>query len=333
MAIYKKGADPVALRASAERLSGHARECEGVKAEAGRAVQALRGQWGGADLDHLMERWPPVEAQLTQFGSDLEALAEALRRNAGAQDSASGQGGATGPLGAPGLPGAPWSPFGPGADGTPNGTANGSGGSGGPDGLSPLDGVANAMTIFGLPSLLAQTAAYGSIFSRAEGALLSGRYLSNITEMARVGDSMLDVLPGASRFAAGANLFADAWDMKGLSGLFAEGSKAGSLVGKYGVLGPVGIGLSAVQLGQSIAEGDTEGIITNGLSTGLAAGAVFAPPPINIACGVAGLGVAAYQNIPAVHDAVNAVGEGVADVADDIGDAASDAWDSVTSIF
>ena len=28
MAIYKKGADPVALRASAERITGHARECE-----------------------------------------------------------------------------------------------------------------------------------------------------------------------------------------------------------------------------------------------------------------------------------------------------------------
>jgi uncharacterized protein YukE len=324
MAIYKKGADPVALRASAERITGHARECETVKGEASRAVHALKGQWGGGDLDHLMNRWPPIEAQLTQFGTDLGKLAEALRRNAGAQDTTSGQGsGGVGPMGAPGS----GLPFGPGSP-----TGNGGSGSG-DEGTSPLDGIANAMTIFGMPSLLAQTAAFGSVFSRSQGALMSGRYLSNITEMMRVGDSMLDVFPGASRFAAGANLFADAWDMKGLSGLFAEGSAAGNAVGKFGVLGPVGIGLSAAQLGVSIAEGDTEGIITNGLSTGLAAGAVFAPPPINIACGVAGLGVAAYQNIPAVHDAVNAVGEGIADVAGDIGDAASDAWDSVTSIF
>ena len=132
---------------------------------------------------------------------------------------------------------------------------------------------------------------------------------------------MLDVLPGASRLAAGANLFADAWDMKGLSGLFAEGSSAGKFVGKFGVLGPVGIGLSTAQLGVSIAEGDTAGIIENGLGTGLAVGAVFAPPPVNIACGVAGLGLAAYQNIPAVQDAVNAVGDGIADVADGVGDA------------
>lgn len=324
MAIYKKGADPVALRASAERITGHARECEAVKGEASRAVHALRGHWGGGDLDHLMNRWPPIEAQLTQFGTDLGKLAEALRRNAGDQDTTSGQGaGGVGPMGAPGS----GLPFGPGSPSGRGGPASGD------DETSPLDGVANAMTIFGMPSLLAQTAAYGSVFSRSQGALMSGRYLSNITEMMRVGDSMIDVFPGASRFAAGANLFADAWDMKGLSGLFAEGSAAGNAVGKFGVLGPVGIGLSAAQLGVSIAEGDTEGIITNGLSTGLAAGAVFAPPPINIACGVAGLGVAAYQNIPAVHDAVNAVGEGIADVAGDIGDAASDAWDSVTSIF
>lgn len=327
MAIYKKGADPVALRASADRITGHARECDTVKGEASRAVHALKGQWGGADLDHLMNRWPPVEAQLTQFGTDLGKLAEVLRRNAGAQDTTSGQGG-TGP----GLPQGPGLPGMPGTPGQPGGPSN-LGGGGGEDGTSPLDGIANAMTIFGMPSLLAQTAAFGSVFSRSQGALMSGRYLSNITEMMRVGDSMMDVFPGASRFAAGANLFADAWDMKGLSGLFAEGSAAGNAVGRFGVLGPVGIGLSAAQLGVSIAEGDTEGIITNGLSTGLAAGAVFAPPPINIACGVAGLGVAAYQNIPAVHDAVNAVGEGIADVAGDIGDAASDAWDSVTSIF
>ena len=105
MAIYKKGADPVALRASAERITGHARECDTVKGEASRAVHALKGQWGGADLDHLMNRWPPVEAQLTQFGTDLGKLAEALRRNAGAQDTTSGQGG-SGPAGG-GAPGAP----------------------------------------------------------------------------------------------------------------------------------------------------------------------------------------------------------------------------------
>src|SRR3954466_4816895 len=142
MAIYGKGADPVALRASAERITGHVRECDTVKTEAGRAVQALRGQWGGADLDHLMNRWPPVEAQLTQFGTDLGKLAEALRRNAGQQDTTSGQGG-SGSGGGPG---------GSGGSG-PNGGNGGNGGIPGYDFLkslwTPLKGMGTAVGLLG----------------------------------------------------------------------------------------------------------------------------------------------------------------------------------------
>jgi hypothetical protein len=49
MAIYKKGADPVALRSAAERLTAHARECDAVRGEAAGAMGALRGSWGGRD--------------------------------------------------------------------------------------------------------------------------------------------------------------------------------------------------------------------------------------------------------------------------------------------
>ncbi|WP_404392042.1 WXG100 family type VII secretion target [Humibacillus xanthopallidus] len=322
MAIYKKGADPVALRSAADRLTAHARDCESVRSEASRAVGTLKGNWGGGDLDHLMSRWPPVEAQLAAFGTDLDSLAQALRRNAGGQDVTSGNGsggvpvGPIGPLGPVGP-----SPLGPGG-------ASGSGSASAAD-RSILDGLNNGMTVAGLPSLLAATAGVLATYNRADGWLQSGRYLSNITSMARVADPMFDLLPTASRFGGTANLVADVWDMKGLSGVFAEGSRAGSLVGKFGVLGPIGIGISGAQLATSIVEGDTRGIIENGLGTGLAVGAVFAPPPINVACGIAGLGLAAYQNIPAVHDAVDAVGEGIGDVAEGIGDAAADAWNSI----
>ena len=323
MAIYKKGADPVALRSAADRLAAHARDCESVRGEATRAIGALKGSWGGGDLDHLMSRWPPVEAQLTQFGTDLDALAQALRRNAGAQDATSGNGSGGVPLGLG--PVGPAGPVGP----TPLGPGGSGPGSVNAADRSILDGLNNGMTIAGLPSLLGATAGVLATYNRADGWLQSGRYLSTITSMAKVGDPMFDLLPTASRFGGTANLVADVWDMKGLSGVFAEGSRAGSLVGKYGVLGPIGIGISGAQLATSIVEGDTRGIIENGLGTGLAVGAVFAPPPINVACGIAGLGLAAYQNIPAVHDAVDAVGEGIGDVAEGIGDAAADAWNSI----
>lgn len=316
MAIYKKGADPVALRASAERLSGHARECDGVKAEAGRAVQALRGQWGGADLDHLMERWPPVEAQLTQFGADLGKLAEALRRNAGAQDTASGLG-ASGPV----------------LGGSGGSGGSGRSGSAGDHGPGLLEGLGMAMPILALPSFLTHGSAVLSTFSRADGWLRSGKYLGAVTELAKAGDPLFQELPAASKFAGTSNMVAEAWDMKGLSGLFSEGSTAGKLVGKYGVLGPVGLGVSVVSLADSISKGDVSGMVENGLGTALSAGAVFAPPPVDVVCGAASLGLAAYQNIPFVHDTVNAVGHDVAHVAEGIGHAASDAWDSVTSWF
>lgn len=331
MAIYKKGADPVALRAAAERLSAHARDCDGVRAAAGGAMRSLRGQWGGADLEHLMGQWPPLEAQLASFGTDLGRLAEALRRNAGQQDETSGLGGSGGlggPLGPGGVPGMP-GPAGPGAPGAPGAQP----GDEVPDSTRLLGGLGLGLTVAGLPGLFAQSAAFASVFSRADGFLASGRYLSNVTSMLRAADPMLELMPGATRFAAGAGFFADAWNMNGLGGLFAEGSRAGSFVGKFGVLGPIGIGVSGLATIDSIVHGDTRGAIENGLGTALMTGAVFAPPPANIACGIAGLGLAAYQNIPAVHETVDAIGEGVADVAEGIGDAAKGAWDTVSGWF
>lgn len=118
MAIYKKGSDPVALRASAERMTAHARSCEAVRSEASRALHSLEGQWRGGDLQQLMRSWPPLDAQLGRFGDDLGRLAEALRRNAGQQDAASGGGAGgsgAGPLGGTRGPGGPGAPGAPGA--------------------------------------------------------------------------------------------------------------------------------------------------------------------------------------------------------------------------
>ena len=57
-----------------------------------------------------MSRWPSVEAQLVAFGTDLDALAQALRRNAGGQDVTSGNESVTGPRG---VPVGPLGPLGP----------------------------------------------------------------------------------------------------------------------------------------------------------------------------------------------------------------------------
>lgn len=92
MAIYRKGADPVALLASAERISGYSRELDAVRSHASQAVRDLRGQWGGGDLDAFIGSWPNTDAGLAGCLSTFDSMALALRRNAGAQHQTS-QGG------------------------------------------------------------------------------------------------------------------------------------------------------------------------------------------------------------------------------------------------
>lgn len=94
--------------------------------------------------------------------------------------------------------------------------------------------------------------------------------------------------------------------------LFSEGSKVGSLVGKAGVLGPISIGVGVIGVGVDIAHGDTQAAVHDGVATALTAGAVFAPPPVDLVCGGAALAMAAYDNIPAVHHLVDGVGHAVA---------------------
>lgn len=97
MAIYKKGADTAALRACAERVSAYSRELDGIRGDASRAVRGLKGQWGGGDLDTFLGRWPSTEASLVGCGTTFDSMAQALRRNAGAQDDTSGAGSAFSP--------------------------------------------------------------------------------------------------------------------------------------------------------------------------------------------------------------------------------------------
>ncbi|MEO6998811.1 MAG: C2 family cysteine protease [Terracoccus sp.] len=78
MAVYRKGADPVALLAS-ERMRGYSRELDAVRSHAGEAVRDLRGQWGGGDLDAFAGSWPNADAGLAGCLSTFDSMALALR--------------------------------------------------------------------------------------------------------------------------------------------------------------------------------------------------------------------------------------------------------------
>jgi len=302
MAIYKKGADPVALRASAERLTGHARECDGVKSEAGRAVHALRGQWGGSDLDHLMERWPPVEAQLTQFGSDLGRLAEALRRNAGAQDTTSGQGGSG------------------------SGGAGGPGGSGGPgSGIPGYDLV---------KSLWSPVKGLGTAVGLLGTGMKVRNFLSNLSSW----DKDLGLFKNLSqawktgRLAEfGAALNPKNWsDLPKFLPALSEGGALARTIGTVGkALGPVGVAFGGFTVANDIAEHNYDRAGYDSVMTGLGAAALLTPFPVDVVCGVAAGGMAVGQ---LVHDNWGAISDFTSDAADAVGDVASDAVDAVGDV-
>jgi hypothetical protein len=312
MAIYKKGADPVALRASAERITGHARECESLKGDASRAVHALKGQWGGGDLDHLMSRWPPVEAQLTQFGADLGKLAEALRRNAGAQDTTSGQGGS-----------------GPGAG--PGGSGSGGSGRGGDNGgipgydllkslWTPIKGIGTAVGLLGtgmkIKNFLSNLGTWDSatgVFANLKNAWKTGRLAEFGEALAPKNWSTL------SRFLPS----------------LAEGGALARTLGTVGkALGPIGVAFGGFTVANDISEGNYGRAGYDSVMTGLGAAALMTPPPVDVVCGIAAGGMAVgqlvYDNWDTITDftgdAVDAVGDFASDAGDAIGDVADKVW-------
>ena len=312
MAIYKKGADPVALRASAERITGHARECETVKGEASRAVHALRGHWGGGDLDHLMDRWPPVEAQLTQFGTDLGRLAEALRRNAGQQDTTSGQGG-SGSGGGPG--------------GSGRGSSSGRGDDGGIPGYdflkslwTPIKGIGTAVGLFGTGMKIRNFISNLGSWDRTTGLFANLKNAWGTGRLAEFGDALNPKNWGTlSRFMPS----------------IAEGGALARTLGTVGkALGPLGVAFGGFTVANDISEGNYDRAGYDAVMTGLGAAALLTPPPVDVVCGIAAGGMAVgqlvYDNWDDITDftgdAVDAVGDFASDAGDAIADAADKVW-------
>ncbi len=310
MAIYKKGADPVALRASAERITAHARDCESVRGEASRAVGSLRGQWGGGDLEHLMTRWPPVEAQLTAFGADLDRLAQALVRNAGQQDTSSGLvAGSGGGLGSP--------------SGSGSAPVSG-GGIPGYDRLksiwSPVKGVATGIGKLGL-------------------GMKAWNFLGNLADW----DKDASLL-GNLKNAWGSGHLADfgkaldpkEWGTlsKFIPALEEGGALAKTLGGLGKALGPVGVAFGGFTVANDLVEGNYDRAGYDTVMTGLGAAALMTPPPVDLvlggAAGVMAVGQLAYDHWDDITDftgdAVDAVGDFAEGVGDTVGDLADAAW-------
>ena len=310
MAIYKKGADPVALRSAAERITAHARECDAVRGEAARAMGALRGSWGGGDLDTLMTRWAPVDAQLGQFGTDLGALAETLLRNAGQQDATSGPGGgapgvplASSP--APGHPGAPWVGGPPGHDGASS------------------DGRTWHEELFGSGWMTGANAAMNFTGLLGSGLGLVGHY------------RQLDEFTFASNMLGGSN-----WKTLFQAGMSAEElgtgmSRFASSMGVVGkAVGPLGAAMSWGTFASDVASENYDRAAYDGVMATLGTAALLPIPPANLICGgvaaAMGVGQLIYDNNEAFQDFVDGGVDVVGDAAGAVADTAGDVLDAVT---
>jgi len=315
MAIYKKGADPVALRSAAERITGHVRECETVRGEATRAVNAIKGNWGGGDLEHLMSKWAPLDAQLGQFGTDLGKLAEALRRNAGAQDTTSGQGsGGAGSLG-------------------PGGSNGGNGSNGGIPGydltralFTPFKLAGTLGTVAGLALKLKNFSNNLGTFDRELGLFKNLGNAWKTGRLAEFGDAL------APKNWSTLSRFVPALE---------EGSKLAKGLGTFGkVLGPAGVALGGFTVANDIAEGHYGRAGYDGAMTALGAVALVPIPPVNAIAGAAAGAMAVGQLVYDHWDDIShfageaghAISDAAGDVADFAGDVADKAGDVISSL-
>lgn len=315
------GANPDQLRSLAQHCGTGAQSLLDLSASVS-AVINNPGFWKGSDADRTRQQWNTVlRMQILSASTSLDRAKTELMEQAADQERTSSD--YDGP-GGPGTPGGPgMTPTGgPGRTPIP-----GEGGNvPGPDWLlgpdSPFrDGWDIYQLIKAFPNMRAGLFDIGAMLTPA----LRGGFADEAAWLA-LRDS--NVLSGF--FNTSSDLFDGKWHT---AFNLAEGSRAFAAFDALGKgLGVVGTGLDLYDTVTNIVEGDTGGAIYSGVKTALGV-ASFAPPPVGTVAMVASGALAIYDNVPVVHDAVNAVGGAIADTAEDVGGAIADGAEAVGDFF
>jgi hypothetical protein len=296
------------------------------------------GYWGGPDADRFRTTWNSGHRiRLLSAQSLLSNGARDLRRNADEQERTS-----TDDTGA--IPGGPGSP---GLPGTP---AGGTDSPGLPGMLGPLGILAAGLTSNGLYSAITTANSWRGRAGLPVTALRLMNHLQLQGSFASLDDALRVAGQGQSFTRLGNLLGGSGWadELQRLSNFLPEGVAArgaGTLAGPLGAvgraLGPVGVAFGALTIMNDLHQGDYGRAGFHTLTTGLGAAALFTPPPVSLALGLAAGGLAlgelAYDHIPAFRDGVNwagntvadsaaAVGEGLKDIGEGIADKAEDLW-------
>ncbi|GAB4099389.1 WXG100 family type VII secretion target [Sinomonas halotolerans] len=306
----QQGANPEQLRALGRQFTIKSSSIKNVQSSIDQLAARLPQVWAGKDAEEFLQQWTrqhrPAFAQLAaalgENARTLAANAEAQERTSAELAGGSGTDG-TGTTGT-GTAGAPGS--GPGGTDSDNTAWI-------PDWLeySPFFGGWDAYNAikafpnirFGLTDLYL---AYKGLDTLADSDALAVQFRNAF----KVSSDLFD------------GSFADIAKMSGL----AESSRWMTAldVGGKG-LGVLGVGIDTFQAVDSFSDGEYGDGAYSLVKAGLGAGS-FLPPPAGTACMVASGALALYDNVPVIHDTVNAIGSGITD-------AAEGAWDGAKDFF
>jgi len=313
------GADVAQLRVLAQHF-GKTSETLLQQSTALSTVINNNTSWKGADGARFKSEWNGSHrALIQQTARALKEQSKRLMSQADEQEKASNA--------------APGSGGGPGA-GTP-GSTGGQGQSGsndpwGPDWLAdPNSPFRDGWDIYGLtkalPNLRAGLFDLAHFIGKADSV---SEFFSK--DFRNVAKAFQDSNMFSQLFNTSSELFDGRWDTA-LN--LAEGGKAAKFFEFGGkALGGLGVGLDLLDTVNHISDGEKGAAIYSGIKAGLGV-ASFAPPPVGTAAMVASGALAIYDNVPVVHEAVNAVGESIADGAEAAWDSAGDAADKVGDFF
>ncbi|GAA2172418.1 hypothetical protein GCM10009784_02780 [Arthrobacter parietis] len=309
------GANPDQLRSLAQHCSAGAQSLLDISASVS-AVVNNPGFWKGTDADQTRQRWNTVlRVQILSASTSLDrAKSELLEQAADQERTSSDADGAGGPGMTP-AGGSERMPI-PGEDGNVPG----------PDWLlgpdSPFrDGWDMYQLIKAFPNMRAGLFDIGAMLTPA---LRSG-----------FGDpAAWTALRNSNMLSGFFNTSGDLFDGNWHTALnLTEGSRAFAAFDVLGKgLGVVGTGLDLYDTINHLNNGDTGDALYSGAKTVLGV-ASFLPPPVGTVAMVASGALAIYDNVPVVHDAVNAVGGAIADTAEDVGGALSDGAEAVGDFF
>ncbi|GAA1343001.1 hypothetical protein [Arthrobacter roseus] len=310
------GANPDQLRTLAKQCGTGSQTLTDISKSLSTVVNNPN-MWKGGDADRLRGSWNSgMKARLLSASKLLDKASTDLVKQAKEQEQASQVGGSSGR----------------GRNSGGSGGSGGEGGSGdndfwGPDWLADEDSpFRNGWDIYGYAKYLPTMRA--GLFDMAGMAHGAGSLAEFMDPKAW---AMFQKSNMFSQFAnTSSNLFDGNWH-RALN--LTEGSSAFKAFNGLGKgLGGLAVGLDTLDAFNHFQDGETgEGIYSG--SKAVLGALSFAPPPVGTAAMIASGGLFLYDNVPVIHDAVNATGEAIADGAEAVGGAISDGAEAVGDFF